>query len=65
MIEAYYQAVSFLGLYLGIVFVMVFLISFLECIRCTIKGESCKLPLIVATISLYVLVASIQYLAMM
>lgn len=65
ILEAYYQAVAFLGLHLGIVFVMVFLISFLECIRCTVKGEFRKRPLIVAIISLYVLVVSIQHLAAM
>lgn len=65
MLETYYQAVAFLGVHLGIVFVMVFLISFLECIRCTVKGEFRKRPLIVAIISLYVLVVSIQYLAAM
>lgn len=54
-----------MGLHLGIVFVMVFLISFLECIRCTVKGEFRKRPLIVAIISLYVLVVSIQHFAAM
>lgn len=65
MFEVFFQAISFLGTYFGIVFVIAFLTSFLECIRCTVKGEFRKLPFIVATISLYVLVASIQYLAMM